>query len=263
MGLGRGRFIEALGARRPAIVAGAAGSRLGVEIIALAGFDGCWIDLQHGRVDPGDLAGLISVLDAHDVSVIVRVPGNEPGVIGRALDAGASAIVCPDVRTGEEAAAFAAACRYPPAGTRGYGPSRASLIGTFAGSPMSTEAENDKVLAVAQVESPQGLENVEAIVGTPGIDAVFPGMVDYALIAEGRVLPALSFLDQTVRDPLERIIAATHAAGKTVGMPVSAPAELSEVLELGTDWVLMGAELGWLIAGARGTLAIWNERKSD
>jgi 4-hydroxy-2-oxoheptanedioate aldolase len=259
----RGRFIAAVRAGRPAIVAGAAGSQLGTEVIALAGFDGCWIDLQHGNVDPGEVAALISVLDAHEVSVIVRVPGNEPGVIGHALDAGASAIVCPDVRTVEEAAAFAAACRYPPAGTRGYGPSRSSLVGAFAGSPVSTEAENNAVLAIAQIESPEGLENVEAIIGTPGIDCIFPGMVDYALMAEGRVLPGLSFLDESVRDPLERIVAATHAVGKTIGMPVAAASELPEVLELGTDWVLMGGELGWLIAGARATLATWNERKSE
>jgi 4-hydroxy-2-oxoheptanedioate aldolase len=256
-----GRLIEAIRVGRTAIVAGAAGSQLGAEIIALAGFDGCWLDLQHGHLDPGDLAALISLLDAYDVSVIVRVPGNEPGVIGRALDAGASGIVCPDVRTAEEAAAFAEACRYPPRGSRGYGRSRAALVGAFGGPSASPQSENDKVLAIAQIESPEGLESVDAIVGTAGIDAVFPGMVDYALITGGRVLPGLSFLDQDVRRPLEQIIAATHAADKTVGLPVGAPEELPELLELGADWVLMGGELGWLIAGARATLATWNERK--
>jgi 4-hydroxy-2-oxoheptanedioate aldolase len=236
---------------------------LGAEIIALAGFDGCWLDLQHGNINPVDLTALISLLDAHGVSVIVRIPAEEPAVMARALDAGASAIVCPDIRTPAQAADFASTCRYPPRGRRGFGRSRAALLETFGGLQPSPDAENDKVLAVVQIESPEGLENADAILQTPGVDAVFPGMVDYALMAEGRVLPGLSFLDQSVRGPLERIIAAAHAAGRTVGMPVSAPAELTELGKLGADWVLMGGELGWLVGGARATLATWNERAWD
>src|ERR1700722_6495119 len=94
-----GRFIRAVRAGKPAIQASVSGSMLAADVVAHAGFDGCWLDLQHGQLDPGDLSALVSVLAAHDLSVTVRVPANEPGVITRALDAGAYAIVCPDVRT--------------------------------------------------------------------------------------------------------------------------------------------------------------------
>ena len=252
-----GRFIEALRSGRPAIQAGLSGSPLAADVIAHAGFDGCWIDLQHGHLDPRDLSPLTAVVAPHGVTVTVRVPANEPSVIARSLDAGAYAVVCPDVHTAREAEAFAAACRYAPQGIRGFGPSRASLRAAFAGSAVSTQAENDTVMAIAQIESPEGLENVEAIVGTAGIDGIFPGMVDYALLAEGRLLPGLSFLDPGVRDPLKRIIEVTHAAGKTIGLPAARPEEVPELVALGADWILFGGELGWLMGGARSTLSAW------
>jgi 4-hydroxy-2-oxoheptanedioate aldolase len=252
-----GRFIEAVKNGRPAIQAGLSSSVLAADVIAHAGFDGCWMDLQHGQLDPRDLSPLTSVLAAHGLTVTVRVPANEPSVIARSLDAGAYAIVCPDVHNAGEAEAFAAACRYAPEGIRGFGPSRASLNAAFAGSAVSTKRENDTVMAIAQIESPDGLDNVEAIVGTAGIDGIFPGMVDYALLAEGRLLPGLSFLDPGVRDPLTRIIDVTHAAGKTIGLPAARAEEVPEMVALGADWVLFGGELGWLIGGARATLSAW------
>jgi 4-hydroxy-2-oxoheptanedioate aldolase len=253
-----GKFIEAVRGGRRAIQAGVSSSALAADVVAHAGFDGCWIDLQHGQLDPGDLSPLVAVIAPHDVTVTVRVPTNEPGVIARALDAGAYVIVCPDVRTQQEAEAFAAACRYPQTGVRGFGPSRAALRSAFSGRAISPEQENSTVMAIAQIESPEGLENAEAILGTAGIDGIFPGMVDYALVAEGRLLPGLSFLDAAVREPLERIIEVTHAAGKTVGLPAARGEDVPDLLALGADWILFGGELGWLMGGALGTLSAWH-----
>ena len=112
------------------------------------------------------------------------------------------------------------------------------------------------MIALAQIESPEGLANVEAIVATPGIDGLFPGMVDYALMAHGALLPRMSFLGDLVREPLVRIIEVTHAAGKSIGLP-SSIGEIGQVLELGADWVHCGGDTSWLLSGAGATVSAW------
>jgi 4-hydroxy-2-oxoheptanedioate aldolase len=101
------------------------------ERIAAVGYDYVCFDLQHGLLDyTGALRGVMAAELGGAVGV-VRVPANEPAWIGRALDAGARAVIVPLVDSPRDAAAAARACRYPPAGTRSYGPARSGLtVGT-------------------------------------------------------------------------------------------------------------------------------------
>lgn len=255
-----GRLLEAVRDGRPALQGIiSTPSVLVAEVIARTGYDGIWLDLQHGSMDIADLYPLIAVLEAHNVTATVRVPSaNDVPAIWRALDAGAGMIVCPDVRTAETAKALAAACRYPPVGDRGMGQSRLLLEATITGQEYSPARENERVMVVAQIESPEGLENVDAIVGTPGIDGIFPGLVDYSLLAHGELLPGMNFLDPMVRAPLERIVEATHAAGKLVGWPVNSADDIRQTLELGANWIVFGSEVGWLLGGARTAIAAWH-----
>jgi 4-hydroxy-2-oxoheptanedioate aldolase len=113
------------------------------ERLASVGYDYICLDVQHGLLDyPGVLRGLTAVAaggaaggvsggsaggSAGGVAGIVRVPPGDPAWIGRALDAGARGVIVPLVSTAEQAAAAVAACRYPPAGQRSFGPVRSSL----------------------------------------------------------------------------------------------------------------------------------------
>ena len=81
-------------------------------------------DLQHGALDYADSVGLFQAVLLAGSTPIARVPWNEPGVIGKVLDAGAEAVVVPMVNSAEEAAAVVRAARYPPLGARSFGPTR-------------------------------------------------------------------------------------------------------------------------------------------
>ena len=147
------------------------------EIIAHAGFDWACIDTQHGMVRSGDLVPLLQALGVAGKAVLVRVPWNEPGVIMNALDAGASGVIVPMVNSPAEAEQAVAACRYPPLGSRSWGPARASL-----GAPnYSSTWANERVLSIVMVETPQGVDHVDGILAVPGVDAVFIGPADLAL----------------------------------------------------------------------------------
>jgi 4-hydroxy-2-oxoheptanedioate aldolase len=223
------------------------------EIIACSGFDSIWIDLQHGSIDLADVTPLVAVIASHGVTPFARVPSGDPGIVSRVLDAGVQGVVCPDVRDASQARAFVSACRYPPAGTRGFGPSRPQYLGdprTFDPSTFP-QAQNESIMVVVQIESPQGYQNMAEILGTPGVDAVFPGMVDYALLEYGELLRDRSFLHPKVREPLSRVIEIARAADVSVGLPAGSPAEIGPLLDLGADWIQAGGDLRWIGAGAR------------
>ena len=240
-------FFDAVRAGRTALQASMwTPSILYAEVIARSGFDGVCLDMQHGPIIESDIFALSAVLSANGVTPCVRIPGNDRALIGRLLDAGVYAVICPDVRTGAEARSFAEACRYPPRGARGFGPSRPQLSSGF-----STESENDAVMAIVQIESGEGLANVDEILGTPGVDSVFPGMVDFALDVHGTLIS--NFLDERVLEPLQQIVAAARTAAVSVGLAAIETSEIPTLLELGADWLNVGNDRRWVVAGARRT----------
>src|SRR3546814_379053 len=86
-----------------------------------AGYDYVCIDMQHGLASYADAFAMLQALGRSTVAPVVRVPWNEPGIIGRVLDAGALGVIIPMVNSAEEAERAVAACRYAPAGTRSFG----------------------------------------------------------------------------------------------------------------------------------------------
>ena len=111
----------------------------------------------------------------HPVTPLVRVPWNEPGIVGKVLDGGAMGVICPMVNTRAEAEAFVAACRYPPAGQRSNGPIRAAMYGEAG---IYQKTANDEILVIPMIETQEALDNLEAILDVPGIDMIYIGPSD-------------------------------------------------------------------------------------
>jgi 4-hydroxy-2-oxoheptanedioate aldolase len=188
------------------------------ERIAAAGYDYVCLDGQHGLIEgQGILRGLMgidagSALNGGRTVGLARVRANDPGLIGRALDAGAYGVVVPLVNTPEEAARAVTSCRYPPEGFRSFGPTRSNLrIG-----PDPAEA-NDAVVCIAMIETATGLENVEKIAAVPGLDALYIGPSDLG-IGLGGATPAEGQASPEFPVALARIRAAAEAAGIACGL---------------------------------------------
>lgn len=231
-------------------------SPLSAEIIARSGFDSIGFDLQHGAVDFSDLYGLFAIASAHGVTPVVRIPSNDPGWISRVLDAGAYGVICPDVRSAAEAEELVRACRYAPDGERGFGPVRPAMgsPGTRAVSAgYDMAAQNAAVMVIVQIESPEGLDAVADIVAVSGVDGVFPGPVDYSVLATGEVL--FDYGDERLGPPMQTIVDACHAAGKFVGLPAIVPDHVGLLVEMGVDWIQIGNDVAWITAAARQTVA--------
>ncbi len=92
------------------------------ELMAGAGFDLLVADGEHGPIATSDLVQMLIATRAAGVPVLYRVAANEPVRIMHALDAGASGVVVPQIRTVADAERAVAWCRYPPVGLRGIAP---------------------------------------------------------------------------------------------------------------------------------------------
>ena len=180
---------------------------LGIEVIGRHGFDWVLIDMQHGCMGYEGALEMIRAADLHDLAAVVRVPWNEPGIIGRMLDAGAEAILVPMIETAADAKAAVDACRYPPAGRRSLGPIR---VGTRDGAGYMRSA-NDRVTVIPMIETSQALAEVEAIAAVPGVDALFVGPFDLS-IALG-LAPGDNDGNPVFDEAITRTVAAASAAG--------------------------------------------------
>lgn len=140
------------------------------ETLGAVGYDYVNVDMQHGLIGYDQAVDLMRSLRTADTTVTVRVPWNEPGIIGKMLDAGALGVIIPMVNSVEEAEAAVHACRYAPAGGRSFGPVRAAAIydDYFA-------QANAEVACIPMIETERAVADIDAILSVPGIDAIYVG----------------------------------------------------------------------------------------
>lgn len=181
------------------------------EVVASQGFDSVTVDLQHGMIGFDSAVSMLQAISITSATPLVRSPSRDAADIMRLLDAGAYGVICPSIDTAQMASDFVAACRYPSVGTRSFGPARGVLYG---GTDYFAHA-NDQILALAMIESKQALDNLDAILATPGLDGVYIGPNDLAL-SLGAAPSAQP--DKVVEQAIERILAQTLKHGLLAGI---------------------------------------------
>ncbi|MGB0845656.1 MAG: HpcH/HpaI aldolase family protein [Thiolinea sp.] len=219
------------------------------EAIANLGFDWVCIDMQHGMIDYTDLTRMLPAVSTTATIPLVRVPWNEPYEIMKVLDAGAYGVIVPMVNNRAEAIQAVAACRYPPQGNRSYGPIRASLYG---GAGYAQQA-NDEIACIAMIETKEGIENLEDIVSTPGLNGIYIGPADLAL-AMG--LPVSG--DQPQAEHLEmvkHIQATCKKHGVAAGIHTSSLEYTQKYLAMGFNFVTLNTDSRHMVLNASRELA--------
>ena len=148
-------------------------SDISAEIAARQPVDYVCVDTQHGVVDYLASASMIQAIELAGGTPIVRVPWNEPGIIGKSLDAGAHAVIVPMVNARAEAEAVVRAARYAPDGARSWGPVVSGMRHT---DHRAWAAET--VAVIPMIETAQAISNLDEILSLPGIDAIYVGPAD-------------------------------------------------------------------------------------
>jgi 4-hydroxy-2-oxoheptanedioate aldolase len=213
-----------------------------IELIGEAGFDCITIDQQHGLGGNEALLACLTAARACGLPAIVRVAENDPGLIGRALDAGAQAIMCPLIETVEDAEAFVRAVKYKPLGLRSWGPYRARLDhdGDYF------KLANGWTIACPQIETKGALDRLDAILAIEGVDMVCFGPNDLSIALTGRldihapeVKEAMTLVLSKCRE--KSVIALIFANDVDYAKPL---------VKAGWDVVAVGTDAGWFAKAA-------------
>ena len=215
------------------------------ELMAAQGWDAVTIDTQHGLIGYSEMLAMLQGISTSEATPLVRVSWNQPGEIMRALDAGAYGIICPMVNDAAECAAFVQACRYPPDGYRSSGPTRAVVYG----GPDYLAKANGEMLALAMVETAQGLANVAAIAATPGLDAIYIGPSDLSLALGGP--PGQDQDAPMLMAAFDTILAACRKAGIKAGVHTASVAYAQKMIGRGFDLATAGSDVRYINAGRR------------
>ena len=184
------------------------GSSYSAEGVGHSGVHSVTVDLQHGMFGFPEALHMLQAISATPAVPMVRVPTLDPAQIMHLLDAGAYGVICPMISTPEQAAALVSACRYPPFGTRSFGPSRGLLYG---GADYVAHA-NETVMAIPMIETAEAVERIDEILSVPGIDMIYLGPNDLAFALDGHV--------RYPRPESERAMARVLARAKAHGVPV-------------------------------------------
>ncbi|MDH4143642.1 MAG: aldolase/citrate lyase family protein [Acidimicrobiia bacterium] len=219
------------------------------EAVARSGFDYVCIDMQHGMADYADAVTMLSAMSGKGPTLIVRVPWNEPGIIGRMLDAGAEGIVIPMVNSVEEARAAVAACRYAPHGARSFGPIRAGLA---LGADYYANA-NREVACIPMIETRDAIGRLDEILDVEGIDAVYVGPADLA-ITYG-VEPGVDNPDPDYQAALAKVVSTCKAKGVAPGIHSSAQVTPTRIAQ-GFQMVTASSDFGAMSAAVRRELSV-------
>jgi 2-keto-3-deoxy-L-rhamnonate aldolase RhmA len=214
---------------------------------ALCGLlDFVWIDMEHNPLTLEAVQGHVMATNGSATTPVVRVPWNDPVLIKPVLDLGAAGVIVPLVRNAEEAGRAVAACLYPPAGIRGYGPRRPSDYGRLSG-PEFCRAANENVMVIIQVEHIDAVNDIDAILAVPGVTTVVLGPNDLA--------GSMGLIGEPQRPEVVAAIETVIAAGRRHGIPVGVatgtdPRLLAQWVGKGAQWLVMGNDVAHLVQAA-------------
>ena len=215
------------------------------EVMAHQGWDALTIDLQHGVVDYAAMLGMLQAISTTDTVPMVRVPWLEPGIIMKALDAGAYGLICPMINTPDEAAKLVSYARYAPKGCRSFGPIRAAM---YAGADYPQHA-NDTVVVFAMIETAQAVDKLDAILSVEGLDAIYVGPSDLSLTMGCR--PVIDEVDPPVAQAIAHIAERAKAHGVVCGIHNGVPAQALARVKLGYRFVTVSSDARMIASGSQ------------
>ena len=204
------------------------------------GFDCIWLDCEHRTWTDRELQTVLAYFHKYDIDCMLRAPTTEKTRLYRYLEDGAPGLMIPHVSTPEKAAHLADDVKFPPIGNRGI--DAAGLDSDFYlhtkehGADSYVEHVNEQTFLVVQIETPEAVENVDAIAATPGVDGMFVGPGDLGLRLkhyDG---------DMTIDSAFEAVSAAAKKHGKAWGTPAGTLEQMQKLQGLGAQLINHGGE---------------------
>jgi 4-hydroxy-2-oxoheptanedioate aldolase len=220
------------------------------QVLAQAGFDWLWIDMEHGPINLETAHGMIQATQGTEAVPVVRVPWNLHWLAKPVLDAGAMGIVFPFIRSRQEAIDAVQAVRYPPEGVRGFSPAFAALRWGLS-VPEYVKAANREIMAILLIEHIDAVGRIDEILSVPGVDLAFIGPFDLS--------GSMGLLGQITHpreeEAIQKVLAAAKRAKVPAGILAVTPEDVNRRLQQGFQFIMVGADTAFLTAGAKGILS--------
>ncbi|WP_110339125.1 HpcH/HpaI aldolase family protein [Prauserella flavalba] len=213
-----------------------------VELLAQAGFDFLVVDMEHSPLDVLTVHQLLGAARGCGVPALVRVSDRTPSTISRVLDSGASGVLVPHVDTAADARTVVSAGRFPPQGTRGYGPT--VRAGAWGADVAGYRASGEEIAVIPQLESREAIDAVREIGAVDGVAALFVGPADLA-VATGLTTGSAAFAAL-----LDDVASAAKALELPLGTAVGTAAAARELADH-HDFVLIANDASLLGQAAR------------
>lgn len=211
--------------------------------------DFVWIDLEHNAMTTETMLAHLIAARAGGCPSIVRVPSNDVGWIKRVIDSGAEGIILPRAYAANEVAEFVSACRYPPLGTRGFGPRRPMNYGRLEQQAFLQEA-NRELFVCAQVETKELVAELDEVLALEGLDSLVLGPQDLS----GSLGRPGKTTDPEVVAIMKHVATKARAAGKFIGSGLGAnPAFAKVLIDCGVQWMQAGNDFEYMIQGCERT----------
>lgn len=238
-------LLKAAGAHPPVGTWITSASPVVAEAVGHAGFDWGVLDMEHAPADMMEVIHMLQAVSSTKMVPVVRVPWNDTVTIKRVLDAGATTLLIPLVQSADEARQAVAATRYPPQGVRGVaGMTRAARYGVVNN---YLQHANDGMGVIVQLETPQALQQIDAIAAVEGVNALFIGPADLSA--------AMGYLGQlthpAVLEQMSRAVKRAKEAGKPIGTIGGTPEVVAQYRAIGFDFVAISSDLSLLVRGAQ------------
>lgn len=180
------------------------------EMLSRMGFDWLLLDGEHAATGLETMTTMLQAMNGSGCTPVVRPQWNDMVIIKRILDLGAHGVLVPWVNNLEQAEYAVRACKYPPAGLRGYGPRRAKLFDS-----VYMQTANDEIMVIVQIETREAVKNVDEILSVEGVDACYIGPYDLSL-SYGHLQP--DWNDPDYLAAFDTVLEAARKAGKPAGM---------------------------------------------
>jgi 4-hydroxy-2-oxoheptanedioate aldolase len=215
-------------------------SNVAAEVIADSGFDWILIDTEHSPNEVPDVLAQLQACGRGTATPIVRPAWNDPVLIKRYLDIGATTLLIPFVQNAEEARRAVAACRYPPAGIRGVTTmGRGSRYGRVADYLKRADGE---IGLLVQIETGAALDVLEEIAAVDGVDGVFIGPADLSASLGQIGNPSHPAVQEAMKGAVDRL----RAVGKPAGILAPREDDARRYIEWGYTFVAVGTDIGLL-----------------
>ena len=214
------------------------GTRGIAQILESTGIDFVLVDMEHSGFSISDVATLMALFKGSSIAPFVRVPQIEYHFIAGSLDAGALGVMVPNVKSSAEARAVVDAVKYAPLGQRGVALGTSNTDFRSVNATEFLAYANQNTTVICQIESQQGLDNLDEIASTPGVDVLWVGHFDlsHSLGIAGQLRhPRLV-------DGLKAVVEAARQHGLAAGIQPRTLAQAQEWLDLGFNVVSFGSD---------------------